>query len=402
MKDKNKTTAPAAGKGKDPTGKAAWAANVLLVLGSVTVALVAAELILPLFRIHTLDEAVYHVRRPVIQYLFVEFDPVRRYTLKKNDRIRLTYPGQLDYTVVTNSYGLRGGAWDLSPTRKNICVLGDSFAFGWGVQEEQTVGRVLEEKLRRHDPAYQVINLATPGYSMREIVKTLEIFRPLLNPVAVVYVYCPNDLESRPPPVAPGRYDLEYHPQPGDPAVYEDLMRRNRPEVFSWYRLYRGSYLKAVHARLFRPIFSKRIRASLEKEPAPAGYDFPPPLATVTPPLDRPEADYLRYGLDRLMADTRPGRLYLLDTSDRYLLFKRDKPESDRWLLRKYCDETPGATCVDFETAVRKTPGSRRYFQDLDDHWSAAGHAFAADLLYGAMKGTLPVSGEASAGKTGP
>ena len=65
--------------------------------------------------------------------------------------------------VDTNAHGFRGPDWDLSANRKNVVILGDSFAFGWGVQWEQTIGKILEKELQKTDPAYQVINLAMPG-----------------------------------------------------------------------------------------------------------------------------------------------------------------------------------------------------------------------------------------------
>jgi hypothetical protein len=35
---------------------------------------------------------------------------------------------------------------------------------------------------------------------------------------------------------------------------------------------------------------------------------------------------------------------------------------------------------INFESRMRLTPGSRKYFLDYDDHWSAIGHAKAAEL----------------------
>src|SRR5664280_340214 len=109
--------------------------NILLVAVSLCVAVIIVEITLPLLKIHNIEEAVYQIRRPTVQGIYGAYHPQLGYTLQKNLRhIRLSYPGQLDYTLDTNAHGFRGPDWDLSARRKNVVVLGDSFAFGWGVQ----------------------------------------------------------------------------------------------------------------------------------------------------------------------------------------------------------------------------------------------------------------------------
>ena len=144
---------------------ASFFSNFVLLVLSLCVAIIVAEIALPFFKIRTIEEAVYHVRRPVVQFVYGKYHRKTSYTLKKNLRnIRLSYPNQLDYTIDTNKYGFRGPDWDLSPERKNIIILGDSFAFGWGVQWEQTAGKIIENELQKQNPAFQTINLSIPGY----------------------------------------------------------------------------------------------------------------------------------------------------------------------------------------------------------------------------------------------
>jgi hypothetical protein len=329
----------------------------------------------------SLDEAVYQARRPVIQAQYGAFHPVLGFTLQKNLRgVRQSYPGQLDYTVETNSQGFRGGEWDPSPRRKNVVILGDSFAFGWGVSWSETLGQVLERELREMDPSWQVINLAMPGWSIREAVAALELYRDALKPRAVIYVFCPNDIDGMTPPLPDGTYDLAYHPPPGAERIFADLVRRNQPDYRSLKKWVYQSYLKAFHARFVRPLLSRRIRQSMRVDPPPAGHDFPPPLEAAEPP-DSPETRFLRYGLGRIRAAAGDAELILTTTSDKSIVYKADRPENLRWVLRDFSREAPHTRFVDFEEFVRKTPDGRKFYLDFDDHWSPAGHAAAAGRI---------------------
>lgn len=363
--------------------------NLLLVVVSLGIVLGAMELVLPYLKIFPIEEAVYQVRRPVVQYLYGEFHPDLHYTLEKNLRnVRLYYPGKLDYTVDTNSRGFRGGEWDLSPERRNIVVLGDSFAFGWGVSLEDTVEKKLERELQKIDPRFQVINLAQSGYSVKEVVRSFEIFKDTLKPEAVVYLFCPNDTESMTSEDAKGNYTIEYRPEPEEQKAFAEMRVRNQASYWSWAKARKGSYLHAFYARFVRPLISKRIRASLDIDSPPQGCDFLPPLAEVPVSPDVPETRFLTYCLERL-AKQVDGKLYLLPTSDKSILYRKDNDRNLRWVLANFSKQEPKARFLDFETAVRRTPDGKKYYFLFDDHWSVEGHALAARMLIQEMRKDL-------------
>jgi hypothetical protein len=357
--------------------------NVGLVVISLTATVLLVEVILPFLNIRTIEEAVYQARRPVVQGIYGAYHPEIAYTLQKNLRNeRLHYPGQLDYTINTNKYGFRGPDWDLSPERKNVVVLGDSFAFGWGVAWEETVGSLLEKELRKSDLSYQVINLAMSGWDMDLIIQAFELYKDMLKPVDVVYVFCPNDLLGNIKKTPLGTYDIEYRSRPGGEETFKKMVARQQPGHWSWNRFYRSSYGKAYHARIIRPLFSKRIRKSLSIDPAPGGYDFPPPIE---PPaqctLDEEAKEFFLYCLNRLCDGMRGARLFILDTSDKSILYRKDRPDNRRWLVREFSLSKKNVVFTDFETFVRKTPDGREFYLDFDDHWSPQGHAAAAKML---------------------
>lgn len=360
-----------------------YAANILLLLFSVFAFLGLMELALPFFKIRTIEEAVYQARRPVVQGIYGQYHPQLIYTLQRNLRdVRLYYPGQLDYTVDTNSHGFRGPEWDLSKNRKNIMVLGDSFAFGWGVQWNETLGQILETELQKSDPAYQVINLAVSGWDIDSIIRCFELFKDTIKPVAIVYVFCPNDLLGVMNKDASGNYDISYKAGPDDEKNYQELFARQQEDYWSWDKFRRRTYLKAYHARIFRPFFDKKIKKSLSVDDAPPGFDFPQPI---DPPekstLDNERQMFLRYCLNRFLKGAGQAPFYIIDTSDKSILYQKDQPDNRRWVIREFALKHPALHFVDFESLVRKTPDGRKFYLDYDDHWTAAGHRAAAESL---------------------
>jgi len=61
--------------------------------------------------------------------------------------------------VTINSMGLRGPEFNLS--KKTVLLIGDSFAFGWGLRDEQTLTYKLQNLLGED---CQVVNTAIPGH----------------------------------------------------------------------------------------------------------------------------------------------------------------------------------------------------------------------------------------------
>lgn len=74
--------------------------------------------------------------------------------------------------VRINSKGFRTEEFSASkpPDCYRILNIGDSVAFGWGVRQEESYGKVLEEALRKHNPraCIEVINAAVPGWTLED------------------------------------------------------------------------------------------------------------------------------------------------------------------------------------------------------------------------------------------
>ena len=73
------------------------------------------------------------------------------------------HDGILDYRARNNSHGFRDPERELAKPDglRRVLILGDSIAWGWGVNDGERFSDLLEERLGER---VQVINLAVPGY----------------------------------------------------------------------------------------------------------------------------------------------------------------------------------------------------------------------------------------------
>jgi len=70
--------------------------------------------------------------------------------------------------LTTNGWGLRSGPVSTTDTTR-LLVLGDSYAFGWGVEADDSFGSILGREL-----GMETINGAIPGYSIYQQVRMLD------------------------------------------------------------------------------------------------------------------------------------------------------------------------------------------------------------------------------------
>jgi lysophospholipase L1-like esterase len=127
-------------------------------------------------------------------------EPGVLYELSPGTRVRFNGQGcRLPETLLeVSSAGMRDREYSVRKPdgAYRIAVMGDSVAFGWGVELEQTFAKRLEQMLNAGEPGgrkYEVINFAVPGYNIAQEVAVLRTKVLAYSPDLVLVCVCGND-----------------------------------------------------------------------------------------------------------------------------------------------------------------------------------------------------------------
>jgi lysophospholipase L1-like esterase len=102
------------------------------------------------------------------------------------------------FTAETNAIGIRDHEVDLqSKDRFRVLALGDSFTYGWGVENIDAWPKVVERLMSGKERVTEVLNLGCPGTSVDAYAAIAEKAIPLLRPdVVVVGVLQGDDIKQ--------------------------------------------------------------------------------------------------------------------------------------------------------------------------------------------------------------
>ena len=155
--------------------------NLSLLLISLAFSLILCEAIL---RVVAQDDS------PLSMDIY-ELDPYGQVSLKPNIT-RRHFTREWNVTVAINSEGLRDRPSPVPDTRGSILALGDSFAFGWGVELPETYLYIAEEQLRSQ--AIRVIKAGIPGTGTTDQLDWLRQYGGTYAPrLVIVSLFVGND-----------------------------------------------------------------------------------------------------------------------------------------------------------------------------------------------------------------
>ena len=288
-----------------------------------------------------LGEIAYRITRasglgPTTNSSYVQFDEELGWSYRPNVRAR-HQTAEFDVAIDIHSRGFRGPEWPKDSERPRILVLGDSYAFGWGVEFEQSFSGLLQAA----HPEWDVRNAAVAGYGADQELLVLRRLRESLRPAAVVCTFCDNDLWE---------------------SSADDAYGRSKPQFVSL----RGDLaLRASHVDASWLSENSMLYAAIRKQAWQARFES----AT----RDRASEWQMVERLYCAMRDELQGVPFVLVS---------EEPQWSAFALRER-----GVVHVDVREALGRAGVPTRF--DVDGHWNAAGHAAVAARLGGELTSVL-------------
>ena len=348
--------------------------NIILLVISTTLCVVVLEIGLRIF--------APQIVVCKINYEWRQDDNVLPYVPKENYTGNMILKDQFDAALTTNSHGFRGRselAIEKSDGVKRIAFIGDSFTFGWGVDDDEVFVSLFEEKFKGSGKEIETINAAVYGY---DIVQYREVFDRLIkyNPDVIFLGFCLENDFNITPLKGSGSADKSIRVERMGMAsrvrniinnMHIVAMIRDRlyitfPKIRNFMLsaginnkrdIFLEEYTSVLTASLNK---TEKIIVSMKNEAEARGIEF----CIILIPLK--EQIYCREEINRF-----PG--YDIDRPNHVMedMLKR--------LGVEYVDLLP------LLVKERERSSKRLYF-DIDPHWTAYGHERVSEILYNACK----------------
>lgn len=192
-------------------------------------------------------------------------DPDVDYRLQPNARGHMSSP-EYSADIRINSLGFRGP--EITPVKKagvaRVLFLGDSFTFGHGLEENETLPYLVGRELEAEYPGkFEVVNGGVYGYSTADELNLLKKFGLPLQPDVVVTLLMTNDFADN-----PTGYRLGDHGELVKQPVASDYTRSRRITRFipgaNWLRGH-SQLFKFVGVRVLPVLTSGQLSPSGEQ-----------------------------------------------------------------------------------------------------------------------------------------
>jgi hypothetical protein len=350
--------------------------NVLLAALSVTLTLVAVDVALRFTSIGSPRRGTLEPKpRPHLLTGRIEvFPPGYRGVLAARD---------FTVHVRANALGLRGWELDFADLarRHPVVFVGDSYVFGWGVEEEDRVSERSAALLGQAGYSVPVVNLSFPGWGMSQALEVLEDFAPRLRPRLVILgLFVGNDFMD----------DLAYRAAsrkgpasatPGALAEAKAFVRRvlqgspvvNLVNQALWRSTAFRGFFNTLEVRNDRIVLYEPRPSDAQRQLYAATLESLAGLAR----LSRKE------GFEILVAII-PDHLQVLEPR---LFAGYDLTLPQRTVSARA--RADGLLVVDLLRALSEAPDPTRLYFREDKHWTREGHSFVAHELLPAVTEAL-------------
>ena len=300
-------------------------------------------------------------------------------------------------SIKINNFGLRDNKFNarLDKNTKRILLLGDSFTFGFGVEQEETYGSILENLLNKN---YTILNAGVGGYSLDMEYIYLKEKGLKFNPdIVIVGFFIGNDVrdidshkwveldeKKLPKKIASNKVYIDNQSRLraiGDEDVIKDnsfpiLYNLN---VFLSYKFHIYIFFKDRLKILFYKLTGQE--ESFEKSIYRSYYDNETEL------LWKKTEDIL-LEMNQLVGENgKPFVIALIPSRDQ-LNKEKDDTYSFTNPNRRLVNFGKGHNLIiiDLLPYFKEINNSKKFYYEKDSHWNSDGHKFAGKKIYERLK----------------
>ncbi len=288
---------------------------------------------------------------------FWQHDPLLGWAHRPGQSGALRHP-DFEVHVEISAQGFRDEVMPLGrvPGRRRMLVLGDSFAWGFGVEQDEILWTLVEE---RH-PGWEILNTAVSGYGTDQQLLFFEERGAAFRPDVVLLHFHPNDVED-------SADDRRYgYPKPKFSLAPEGLVLGHVPvpEMSLPWRVER--WLRET-SFLFNRLQAVRQLVDVGEVAAVRAAGIAPARGEVA--------------ADMRLTDALLRRLHegCRKIGARLVVVSNPAPESIREALARTLGDL-GVPYGPLDAAFRGRPRGEIKFPN-DPHWTPAGQRIAADAV---------------------
>lgn len=356
--------------------------NILLLVAAVIITVIALEILLRLFYPQNLN----YTR--ISQTKIFENKPGISSILRRQE---------FTTHVRINSRGLRDKEYSLEKPENTIRIafVGDSMVFGFGVELNETMGKLLESKLNSGlDKHYEVINFGVSAYGTEQ--EYIWIKDEVINysPDIIILSFVTNDFKEN---VKYSLFDVKNNKLVANPPLKITPILKLRNYI-SWHsHLYSLIYFSVIDNQKLRNILIE--------------------LKLLNPPIMDPSTDFdsliylnsknkeFEYAsnktlllLDEINSLALKNNIklviFLVPTKEQvdsskmnsYIKFKNlDIKELNATKTQQIIKESLqkyNITIMDPFGQFKRYNVNNTFYYDIDGHWNKKGHQFVADIIY--------------------
>ncbi len=277
------------------------------------------------------------------------------------------YPGVYDYTYTNDASARRITSKDkVTNYEKTVMLIGDSFTYGIGVNDQETFAFQLQNKLK--SDGIQIVNCGTPGKGTDYALKYYQVFKEEVKPDVVIYMSHFNDLQDN-------FREYYYERNEGstlkekkfDAAFYDRKKSISKSSVYRWF---------GRNSHLFSLVKSFVVTVMMPAHVIAYEEDFE----------NKDANDFTTLILDNLKSALENDNVefhtfYIPHENDMKVLKANNKLRQPESFFKNYCEENNvGYQSFTDEMVNRSSTVEELYLEE--GHWTPKGHSMAADILY--------------------